>query len=322
MNARVERHRYRDYVIVRGRIEEDRFIPGWWVTPSREMLEAWPLPSEDSGWFAAAVDEEDRVLARAVATVTDTNICLTDDFQIDVGALLPLPPRTAAVTIAEGDREVYRREVPAQPNITFAEVLPEYFEREPTRVALRIQGHVPSEGAYVVLRWETSGSAPWPLQIIAAEAAEVWAEVDLTNVPGGRDCRLVAVYHDGIHTTALTSEAIELVPRPGDPVLVLPVPGMQFGADGCVPLEAELDGDGDADDLVWIVDGTETKRGPRGALEGLDVGRHVIGLRYQQEETSIEIEIVDPALPMPQAATPTPPWRVPPATWLGQPPSS
>jgi len=322
MNARVERRRYSDYVIVRGRIEADRFIPGWWVTPSREMLEAWPPPSEDSGWFAAAVDQEDRVLARAVATVTDADVCRTDDFQIDVGALLPLPPGTAAVVIAENDREVYRRAVPAQANIAFAEVLPERLERESTRVALRIQGHLPGEGAYVVLRWEAPSSAPWPLQIIAAEAADVLAEVDLRNLPGGRGSRLVAVYYDGIHTITLTSEEIELEPRPGYPVLILPLPGMQFGADGCVPLEAELDGDGDTGDLVWIVDGTETKRGPRGALEGLDVGRHVIVLRYQQEETSIEIEIVDPALSMPQTATPTPPWRVGPATWLGLPPSS
>jgi hypothetical protein len=316
MNSSPERNR--EHLVIIGRIEDNRFVPGWWITPSRELVKAWPQPTESTEWAVAALDHEGGVLARALAAAANVPICRTEEFANYVSALLPLPDSAATVVVLHGDSEVYRRTVPQPSRITFSERVSKSLRRGRLRVTLRIDGPAPAEGAHVVARWEARGADAAPLGIIPATDAALTLDVSLDDVPGGEDCRLVAVYHDGVRAVSISSGPVSLSRRPARPILILPYEGLQVGDRGCIPLEADIEGDAEPDSVEWLIDGNVVARGRRAVAQGIAIGPHVVSVRCGAAEARADINVIS-AVPLAILENPlTPPWRVLPVTVTGR----
>jgi hypothetical protein len=299
--------RYDRYLLVSGKLDdEDHFAPTWWVTAPPEMVRDWShVPSDE--WSVTALRGDDEV-ARAGATITETPVCRSDRLERRLAALLAVPEGTTAIAVQHGARAVYRRDVPLPARVTVRAV-PRQLPRGP--VQIDIDGRIPEEGSYLVLRWELRGTRATPLAFVPVARRHVTADVDLTDAPGGPEGRLVAVYHDGVRTETGALEGLELPPRPAGARIVLPLDGMRLSEEGSVPLEGELEGDGAGEQMQWLVDGVALARGARAGVR-LPAGPHRIVLRYGEDEVGVSIEVVSET-PDAQMEPILPPWRTRPA---------
>jgi hypothetical protein len=268
------------------------------------------------------LDHEGGVLARALASAANVPICRTEEFVNYVSALLPLPDSAATVVVLHGDSAVYRRTVPQPSRITFSERVSKSLRRGRLRVILRIDGPAPAEGAHVIVRWEARGADATPLGIIPATDAAPMLDVTLKDVPGGEHCRLIAVYHDGVRAVSISSGPVSLPRRRARPTLILPYEGMQVGDGGCIPLEADIEGDAEPDSVEWLIDGDVVAQGRRAVARGIGIGHHVVSVRCGATEVRADINVISTVPPAALENPLTPPWRVLPVTVTGRPATS
>jgi hypothetical protein len=308
------------HLLIAGKVRNESFEPSWWVTPSADMLPALRAAYRDasSNWWVRAITADGRVLAAAAARVTETAICFTDGRETRMTALLEVPAATATVAVGEAEREAYRRQVLPPAVVTFASDLGDRLERQQTNVKVKIAGEVPQHGAFLVLRWDAPRAAPEPLGLTPVIDNDPSLLVDLTHIPGGDECRLVAVYNDGIHTQTIQSHPLHLPPRPARAVMLIPEDGMIFGSNGVMPLRGEVAGDGDAAALEWLIDDQARANGSEGVVRGLSCGEHVVTLRLGQSSVSVKVRIK----PFPGASDRVPapplPWRSRPLRVVGK----
>jgi hypothetical protein len=299
-------------VAVTGTIDSSgAFRAGWWgsaLEPAASMTQVSP------DWSVAALDADRRVLAVAPAAVRVVP-CGGAEVAARLNAVLPLPETAAAVVVRHGDVEVYRREVPppAGVHLDVGDARPAMLRREPLAVPVRITGPA-GPGAHLVALWESPSQPPAPLGLIDLGAgAPPVVTVDLGALPGGDGCRLRVVYSDGVRTTSVVSEPVDVPVRPATPVIETPAADHRMREDGWLSLYGRLEGDGDPNTMEWLLDGAPIGRGPRTGHARPRVGRHQLTLRHGKESVSVPLTVV--AAPSPAAPVPwQPPWRIRPLT--------
>lgn len=302
-----------NHVHITGEVDADgRFTPGWWSTPAPEAvlrMQSHPGSYSYTFWEAVALGDADDILARAPATLFTVPVCPGEAlFRLD--AVLYLPEATASVAIIDGDREVFRRVVPASARVSLDERLGTSLRRRTMEAGVRIDGPEPHSGAYIVARWEAPDQPPLSLGLIDVGAGEpAVVGLDLTELPGGEGCHLSVTYFDGIRRVTTSSEPLSLEARPAVPVIVASTPGMEMFDDSWLSLEGRLDGDGDPEALEWLLDEELIGTGPRAGVARPGAGTRTVTLRYGTAVTSIDI-VVLPA-PTEEIQTPlwAPPWR-------------
>jgi hypothetical protein len=299
------------HVCITGTVDSDgRFTPDLWGTPPSYAVRApQTLADSRTGWQAVALDYSDHVLARSPAALVEVPICPGGSRWV-FSALLALPDGTSSVAVLDGEREVFRRDVPDQAAVRLEEHLGPRLRRQHMELPVHIDGPEPRSGAYIVAAWEAPGHPPLSLGLIGIGAGEpAVVPLALTELPGGEGCRLSVTYFDGIRSVATSSAPLSLEARPAMPVIVAPTPGTELFEDSYLGLEGRLDGDGDPGALEWLMDEEPVETGARAGVARPGVGTRTVTLRYGTASTSIDI-VVLPA-PTEEMRLPLwePPWR-------------
>jgi hypothetical protein len=298
---------------------DGHFTCGWWGSaPAGATVTGVP----DSQWVAAAVDDNENILAISPVSVVSVPVCPGEP-AIGISALLPVPDGTVAITLRRGDVEVYRRMVPPPATVRLdvsayhGKLLP----RQPIDIAVQIDDPEPPRGAHIVACWEAGGREPVALPLINVGAGEPpVVRVNLAELPAADECRLTVRYSDGVRTVTVTSPPLAVEQQPVSPQIVDPAPDAVVYDDGLLILHGRVDGD--PANMTWLLDGEAVGRGPRGFVARPAAGRHTVTLQHDGESARAEV-VVRPGEP--HVVEPDrwePPWRARPIRSTGRPSAS
>jgi hypothetical protein len=133
--------------------------------------------------------------------------------------------------------------------------------------------------------------------------------LNVAGLPGGKKCRLLVTYSDGIRTVTAGSETISLEERPTIPVILAPVAGTRLLDSSWLVLEGRLEGDGEAARLEWLLDGKLVATGPRGGVARPPAGSHTLALQYGTTRAAAEIVVTPAPVDELRQQVWAPPWR-------------
>lgn len=189
------------HLIVSGWLDDDQFIPALWVSAPHELIDsATPRTKDENEWWVEAFTTDGASVVSVPMTVRKVPVCGTLKSRLHLSAHLPISPELMAISVKNKRGELYRRESKVRGHLNFATKVPAKLKRGLFKLGLRIDSAVPSDGGYIVLRWESPYSPPTPMELKRVDSSVVELEVDLNEVPGGESCKLVAVYNDGIRS--------------------------------------------------------------------------------------------------------------------------
>ena len=297
-----------EYLVVRGRLDRAGTFTPRRCTSTR-FVHRWPdaTGTEEVARIGAGrgevlvetVDEDGTVLQREVAQVEPEEVCEPGASRtFRVLAYIGLHPRARTVRVVREERLLWEMAVPDEPHVEVG------LERPPRRGAGK------REGRPAVLTLDLSDPADETLAFITV--VHQWAErgfrtvhlgppertvsIPVEALPGGRECRLLVTYSNGLRSASAASEPFELEPvspavtilRPGpDDVVVAGVPMTLVG----FVEDLERPGRSREDDaLVWMVDDREVGTGPVSSVDGLEAGRHEVVLAYRTRQKEGEEE--------------------------------
>ena len=282
----------REVLVVKGRLDRaGRFVPG--RSRSTPNVRSWPVV-EAGDTVIELLDGEGHVLHREPADVRPDIDCAPGDAQsFSVTAYIELRGDAVEVQLRRGDMILWRDKVgePATLELKAGR------RRKEGAVQLRLRFSQPREDAslLVVYQWGQGQFEP----VYLGPPTEL-LDIDLSPLPGGSECRLVATYSDGLRSAAAATDAFA-VPRKGPSVaIVQPRPGQRFEVGASVILEGGVidrerkGGPRYDEDVIWSVDEVEVGTGLITSVDGLAVGRHVVTVHYVADPgatTSVEIAV-------------------------------
>ena len=302
-----------DEVHVTGTIDADgRLTPGPWgaVPTVTEVAKDVDLGAS-AAWSVAALDKFGNVLRQVAASVAEVAVC-PEGSRRDLSARVPLPPTVSAIVIFEGGREVFRRTVPEPSVVTLTGLTGHELRREQKqiKVQVNIHGPAPRPGAYLIPMWQSDNCPLVPLGLIdVGGGAPPIVGLNVAELPGGKKCRLLVTYGDGIRTVTAGSETISLEERPAIPVILAPVAGTRLLDSSWLVLEGRLDGDGETARLEWLLDGKLVAAGPRGGVARPPAGSHTLTLQYGTTRAAAEIVVTPAPVDELRQQVWAPPWR-------------
>jgi hypothetical protein len=289
-----------EYLVISGHLDRaGRFTPR--RCRSTPNVREWPV-IEESDVVVELLGDDERVLHRELAEVRPDIDCAPGDaMRWTVRAYIGLRPDAAVVRLRRDDLVLWVAEIPPAPSLRVA--APRARPSRDKRYALALRYSEPREGAYVsvVYKW---GERRFRSIYIGPPAETL--ELDLRQLPGGKECRFVVEYSNGLRSAADATREFSLPPLGPSVLIAQPARGDRALADTPVLLEGHVDdperpgGARPDEHLLWLIDDEEVGRGPIWSVDGLDAGRHRVTLRYEAErpaEASVNLRVVSPEVP-------------------------
>ena len=228
------------------------------------------------------LDHSDRPLHRVFAKVTREQSCdLLDTDRFRLTAYIGLRDDAAFVQLRSGDLVLWRTEIADAPTLEVTLAGRGLSRDEPAR--LRVKYSRPHEGAFmqVIYQW---GERRFHTIEIREPAPEI--RVELRRSPGGRACRFVVIYSNGVRSACAATRESSLDPLGPSVTIWQPMaravmhPGQHLVLQGQV-VDAERAGGARDEDSTWWLDGNPVGRGPIGGVDRVEPGRHRVELRYE-----------------------------------------
>lgn len=291
-----------EYLVIDGRLDRaGRFTPR--RCRSTPNVREWPVV-EESEITVELLDAEGAVLHRELARVRPEVDCEPGDTKrFTVLAYIGLGPEAATVRLRRDDLVLWATDIPEAPKLRVA--APRGRPNRRKRLPLALDFSEPHEDAHltVVYQWGERRFQP----VYIGPPSEV-IEFDLRDLPGGKECRFVVGYSNGLRSTGDATRTFSLPPVGPSVSIAQPARGTSAIADTPVLLEGHVTdserpgGPRPDENLTWIVDDEEVGRGPLWSIDGLDAGRHKVTLRYEgaDEATakdSVTLRVVAPTVP-------------------------
>jgi hypothetical protein len=276
-----------------------RFIPG--LCGSSFHVRRWPEATDDE-YMIELLDREGHPVHRVPARVVPAINCdPSDPKYFRVTAYIGLRADAATVQLRRGDLVLWRREIPDAPSVDVRLEQRRPLRKQPAR--FRVRFSTPGEGAYmqVMYRW---GERRFRSVDIVSPSESM--EIDLRALPGGRACRFVVIYSNGLRSAVATSREFRMDPLGPSLTILHPRPravlttGQPLILQGQVIDPERIGGARLQDQLIWIVDGAEVARGALTNVDRLAPGRHRVVLRYSHEpgaEAAVVVTVRRAAVP-------------------------
>lgn len=271
-----------EYLAFRGRLHPDLHFE---LVRSYSTFEVrrWPRV-EHPEYFLELRDERENTLLREPVSVNPSPICepgIAPYWRVQ--GYLALREGAHELIFQKGDVPIRSFRVPERPRLSL--------EWKVTRVrrgrrTLRAEYSRPGEGAFIQLVYQWG---PRRFQNVGFYRPRRELAVDLGELPGGKRCRLVALYSNGLRAAGAATRYFSLPPHGPTVEIVHPRDGEVLPP--WVPLELEADvsdpeaGPPQDDEILWLLDGREMCRGATASLEKLAEGRHRLTLRYMKGKT-------------------------------------
>jgi hypothetical protein len=268
----------REVLVIRGRLDRaGQFSVG--RCRSTPHVREWPV-IEHSDVIIELLDREANVLHREPAGVHADHSCSPGDAQSHrVEGYIKLRPDAAALRLRRGDLTLWHREIPEAPR---AEIAVSRGKRG-RAVRLRLALSEGGEGANMLVMYQWGERR---FQPVYTGTPVERLDIDLSDMPGGDECRLLVTYSNGVRSVSLASDTFSL-PLIG-PTVTIAQPATEAVVVADTPLVLEggvIDqerpgGPNLATDLQWFVDGEFVAEGPITSIDGLAEGGHIIELIY------------------------------------------
>jgi len=280
-----------EVLAIRGRIDEaGRFTPG--RCTSTFFVRQWP-PREPTGHVIELIDAGDRPVHREPALVELDQTCDPGEGRRwQLTAYIGLRDDAVAVQVRREELVLWRREI-SEPARVGVRMAAQRVTRE-APVFLRVTYSEPGEGAFlkVIYKW---GERRFHVVDVVAPTDSI--EIAMDSRPGGRECRFVVIYSNGLRAAATATRTFPLNPLGPSLAILQPKPrtvlmvGQPLSLEGQV-VDPERPGGARAQEgLSWWVDGRPVGRGPIAGVERLEEGRHRVTLRYDAGETEISSQV-------------------------------
>lgn len=268
----------REVLVIRGRLDRaGRFTVG--RCRSTPHVREWPV-IDHSDVIIELLDREMNVLHREPAGVHADVACAPGDAQsFRVEGYIELRPDAAAVRLRRNDLVLWYRDIPEAPRAELAVSRGKRGRSVRMRLAMSDGG----EGANMLVMYQWGARR---FQPVYTGTPVERLDIDLSDMPGGEECRLLVTYSNGVRSVSMASETFAL-PLVGPTVtIVQPTPDTTVVAGTPVVLEGGVidrerpGGPKLDDDLRWYVDGEPVGTGPITSIDGLAEGGHTIELVY------------------------------------------
>ncbi len=249
---------------------------------STTYVRQWPQV-ESSDLSLELVDREDRVLLRERAQVRPRHGCEPGDArEWNVTAYIALRTDAASVVLRRGDMELWRAAIPSAPRlrVTLA-------SKRVTRehgATLRFTFSPPGEDAFLQVIYQWGERRHLVVAVVPPTDA---LDVNLVDLPGGKRCRLVVQYSNGLRSAGDATPFFEVPPLGPSVTIVKPSRGTTLLYGQPLELEGQVvdperpGGPRAAESLAWLVNENVVGRGMIAGVDRLDTGRHRVVLRYE-----------------------------------------
>lgn len=297
----------REYLLIRGRLNRaDDFTPR--RCGSTSFVRQWPR-AEGSDVFVETVSRDGDVLRSYPALVESELVCASGRDSWRVRAYVPLDAEAARVRLRRAARVLWEERIPDAPTVRVSldsrpvrgGAMPASAKRRRQRkpeggatpgfpggrpAVLTFETSEPAEPALahvtVVHRWSERG-----FRTVYIGPVKRTLEIPADRLPGGRECRLIVIYSNGMRSATAATKPFAL--EPIHPVLRITRPtdgsrlpsGTPITLEGLVQDPEHPSGPRDAERLVWTVDEREVGTGPLTSVDPLESGEHTIGLSYR-----------------------------------------
>ena len=279
----------REVLLVRGSLDRaGRFTPG--RSRSTTSVREWPVV-ESSDVVVELLDAGGKTLHRELASVRPVVDCAPGDaVQFRLEAYIELRDDATGIQLRRDDLILWRSEI-AEP----AKLKVRLGRRKKDEIVLRSTFSSAGDGAnmLVVYKWGEGRFQP----VYVGPPSET-LKIDLTEMPGGEDCRLAVTYSNGMRSASAATDTFAVARRGPTVSIVGPkknarvVAGTPVILEGCVLDRERPGGPRPDEDVVWLVDGERVGRGLIASVDGLAEGTHVVELVYEAEPgTADKVEL-------------------------------
>jgi hypothetical protein len=313
----------REYLLIRGRLNRaDDFTPR--RCGSTTFVRQWPH-DEGSDVFVETVSRDGDVLRSHPALVKSELVCAPGSESWRLRAYVPLDADAARVRLRRAGRVFWEDRIPDAPTLrVLLKARPVRGSEGATPATRRRQsgrddGHTPGfpGGRPAVLTLETSDPAEgggafmtivhrWSergFRTVYIGPVTRTLEIPADRLPGGRECRLIVIYSNGMRSTTAATKPFGLDPI--HPVLQIthPADGSRLPSGSPVTLEGLVQdpehpsAPHDANRLIWRVDDREVGAGPLTSVDPLESGEHTITLSYRVVDDTPRRTTASRALP-------------------------
>jgi hypothetical protein len=273
-----------EVLTIRGLIDEAaQFTPG--RCTSTFVVRRWPT-RESTGYVIELLDAGDRPLHREPALVELDETCdPVENRRWRVTAYIGLRDDAVAVQLRHDDLVLWRREIPGPARVDVRIKRQRISREAPAR--LRIKYSEPADGAFLKVIYQWGERRFHVVDVVAPTEA---LEVRLNARPGGRACRFVVIYSNGLRAAAAATRTFSLDPLGPSLTILQPRPGTVLTLGQPLSLEGQVvdperpGGARGRESLSWFVDGNPVGRGPVAGVERLPEGRHRVTLRYEAQQ--------------------------------------
>jgi hypothetical protein len=299
----------REYLLIRGRLNRaDDFTPR--RCGSTAFIHHWPR-AEGSDVFVDTISRDGTVLRSEPALIESERVCAPGEETWRVRAYVALDAEAAEVRLRRGGRVLWEIRIPDPPEVRVAlESVPvRGFGAKPSSDRRRGANSDSEDeatsgfpgGKPAVLALDTSEAAEPDLAYVTVVhqwgdgrfrtvhigPAERTLEIAADQLPGGRECRLIVIYSNGIRSATAATDSFRLeaigpvlsITRPGDGAQI--PEGTPLTLEGLVQDPERPATPREAERLVWTVDGREVGSGPVASVDPLEAGEHTVGLSYR-----------------------------------------
>lgn len=276
-----------EVLTIRGRLDRaGHFEPR--RCASTTFVRRWPR-TESSAYTIELLDRDERPLHRELALVEEESHCDYEDYsRFSLTAYIGLHEQSAAVQIRRDDIVIWRRAIPAKPTLEANLARQRLGRHEAARIRLRYSD--PEKGAYMQVMYQW---APRRYRAVAILEPGPEIVIDLSEQPGGRECRFIVIYSNGLRATAAATRMFRLEPLGPSLLIVSPRPRTTLTTAQPLLLQGQVidperpDRGKPSERLTWWLDGREVGRGSCACIDRLKPGRRQIVLRYGDERDAV-----------------------------------
>jgi hypothetical protein len=258
---------------------------------STRTIRRWPRGNDS--YALELLDEAGRVLVRSHPEVAPEETCTAEALtRWRVFGYVGLRDAAATLRLTGEELVLWQAKVLPPPSLQIE--VGEAVQARERPVTLRLKYSPPGDNAYMQLVYQWGEKQ---FQVVDYYPPAETLTVDLRALPGGKRCRLVALYSNGIRSAGAATEHFA-VPETGPQLsIVTPVldtsllPGQPLQLVGQV-LDRERPGGARPDtDLSWWLDDELVGRGAIACVQQPKPGRRQIRLRYEPREVDVQTTV-------------------------------
>lgn len=271
-----------ELVVFQGLLYDDqRFevLPSY----STRIVSEWPRVTGE-GYFIEIQDGQGESLGREPVAVNEAIVCNeVASRHRHVHGCITLRPAATRLLFYKEDVLVGQFPIGEPPSLELKWKHQTVSRGKPYKLGLKFSKPAPDAYLQVIYQWTDR-----LYRTISIIDPAPQFQLDFSQLPGGKDCRLVVTYTSGMRTVVATTNSFSVAPLAASLHIVRPRQNAEFAPWHPITLEAEIidqQNSPEYGDLVWLLNGKEVGKGRFGCLETPPEGKYELEARLHGKES-------------------------------------